>query len=378
MIINSEYPPVGGGAANASANLARELSHMGQDVAVLTCRYDDLPEEESLDGIIIHRTWSVRRSKSRSGPFEQFSFLMGAATEGLNFIRSWGPDLILCFFGIPSGPVGLLAKIFFGTSYLVSLRGSDVPGFRPYDFSTYHTIIAPLLRVVWRRADHVIANSEGLKELANEFAPNIPISVIPNGVDIERFQSYERDWSAPNLLFVGRIVYQKGLDLLLKALGGLQHIPWKLTLVGDGPFIEDLKSQAKREGILDRVKFSGWVEKDQLVHYYQEANIFVLPSRHEGMSNALLEAMAMGLPIVASDIAGNEELIIQGDQGYLFSSNNIKELRRVLKKIIIDEDLRSNLGTQSRNKIENKYTWQNSANSYLDLSYKIIGKKLFV
>lgn len=371
MIINSEYPPVGGGAANASANLARELSHMGQDIAVLTCRYDDLPEEENLDGIIIHRTWSVRRSKSRSGPYEQFSFLMGAATEGLSFIRSWGPDIILCFFGVPSGPVGLLAKIFYGTPFLVSLRGSDVPGFRPYDFSTYHKIIAPLLRVVWRRADHVIANSEGLNELAKEFAPYIPISVIPNGVDIERFRSFERDWSPPHLLFVGRIVYQKGLDVLFKALAELQDLPWKLTLVGDGPFLEDLKSQAKREGFLDRVKFPGWVEKDQLVHYYQQANIFVLPSRHEGMSNALLEAMAMGLPIVASDIAGNEELVIPGKNGFLISTNDQGSLTRSIKKCIRDQKLREKLGRESRKIVTEQYTWRRMAYLYSDLIQNI-------
>lgn len=368
LIVNSEYPPVGGGAANASANLARELSREGQEVAVLTCQYREQPREEVIDGVTVHRTWSRRSSRSRSGPLEQFTFMMGAATEGLTFVSTWQPDVMICFFGLPSGPVGWLAKKLMGIPYLVSLRGSDVPGFRPYDFSTYHKIIAPLLRVIWREADHVVANSEGLKELAVTFAPHIPISVIPNGVDIERFQPHERDWSPPHLLFVGRIVYQKGLDLLFEALAGLQELSWSLTLVGDGPFLEELQLYAKREGFVERVTCTGWVDKEELIQYYQRANIFVLPSRHEGMSNALLEAMAMGLPVIASDIAGNEELVEDNKQGYLFPSNDVKTLLGILKKMIVDENKRSEMGARSRVKIVNDYSWTNTANNYFDLA----------
>lgn len=367
IIVNPEYPPVGGGAANASAHLTREFQYLGHETAVLTCRFRDLPEHELKDGVLIHRTWSMRHSKSRSGPVEQLSFLLGAATEGMRFIRKWQPDVVLCFFGMPSGPIGLFAKHLFGIPYLVSLRGGDVPGFRPYDFSTYHTLVGPLIRLVWKQADAVVANSQGLKDLAKEFAPRIPISVIPNGVDVERYQPDNREWSPPHLLFVGRVVYQKGLDLLINALDGLKSLDWKLSIVGDGPYLDEVIHLASQAGIRERIFFPGWVEKENLLEFYQRANLFVFPSRHEGMSNALLEAMAMGLPVVASDIAGNQELIEPGKNGFLFTKEDETSLRIHIERMIKDKNERYEFGEKSRQVVVGNFTWKVTAKSYLEI-----------
>jgi glycosyltransferase involved in cell wall biosynthesis len=367
LIINPEFPPVGGGAANASAHLAREFQSLGHATAVLTCRFPDLPTDEIRDGVVIHRVWSLRKSKSRSGPLEQFSFLLGSVTQGVKFVFNWKPDALVCFFGMPSGPVGLLAKALWGIPYVVSLRGGDVPGFRPYDFSTYHKLVGPVLRFIWQKADGVVANSQGLKELAKSFAPKIPIDVIPNGVDVERFRPRDRSWKPARLLFVGRVVYQKGLDLLIRALRDLKELEWELTVVGDGPYLDKLKSLAKNAGIRQRIQFAGWVEKDNILEHYQRANLFVFPSRHEGMPNALLEAMAMGLPAVASDIAGNQELIQSGINGFLFPKESINDFREHLEDLISDASKRKIFGDQSHQVIVQEYSWLSTAEAYLEL-----------
>jgi glycosyltransferase involved in cell wall biosynthesis len=372
LIVNSEHPPVGGGAGNASANLAEELVSMGERVAVLTSRYNDFPIDSREEGVRIYRCLSQRRFEDRSSPREQFLFMLGGLTDGVRFIRQWSPDVIITFFGIPSGPVGLAAKTLFGIPYVVSLRGGDVPGFRPYDFKRMHRILGPLIHLVWKHAGCVVANSRGLKELANKFSPEVPIKVIPNGVNIDEFSPRKRSWKDPELLFVGRIVYQKGLDLLIKALSTLRDLNWQLTIVGDGPYLSVIQALAAELKINDRITFAGWVQKDQIEGYYQKANLFVFPSRHEGMSNALLEAMAMGLPVVASDIAGNDELVVPEKTGLLFEKNDLDALTADMRALIEHPELRRQFGNRSRERISAQYTWNNTARGYLEVCQDLV------
>ena len=170
LIINSEYPPIGAGAGNASANIARTFAEMGQEVTVLTARYGDLPRDEINAGVRIIRVPAIRKSRERSGALEQSSFILGCNFTALSFTKQWKPDITLAFFGVPSGVVALILKIFYKVPYIVSLRGGDVPGFRSYDFALFHKIIRPLLKKVWKKSEDVVANSNGLRALAHEFS----------------------------------------------------------------------------------------------------------------------------------------------------------------------------------------------------------------
>ena len=194
------------------------------------------------------------------------------------------------------------------------------------------------------------------------------IKVIPNGVDINHYQVGDRrDWMPPKLLWVGRLVYQKGLDILLTALGELKTLPWTLTLVGDGPHRLELERIASEKGIAERINFKGWLDRSELFQYYQDANLFVFPSRHEGMPNAILEAMACGLPIVASRIAGNEELVIPDKTGWLVPPEDMDALKETLTMSIPDQTRRKQMGLASRSRVETNYTWEGVARQYLSL-----------
>ncbi len=366
LIINSEYPPLGGGAGNASANLARTLAVKDQDVAVMTVHYPGLPREEIRDGVLVHRIRALRRHIDRSGPAEQISFILSGSLHALPFVRSWKPDAIIAFFGVPSGAITWLTRRIYGVPYIVSLRGGDVPGFRPYDFGTYHRLVGPFLRRIWRSGT-VVANSRGLRDLGSAFNSETPIEIIPNGVDIERFTPVERDWSSGRMLFVGRIVYQKGLDILFQALGGLPDLQWNLTLVGDGKQRLALEAQAASLGIADRVHFTGWLTGDAVATQYRQANLYVAPSRHEGMPNVVLEAMASGLPVVASRIAGNEELVTPGSNGLLFPSGDTEALRKLLREILSNPESLQKMGAASRQRAVESYTWETTAVQYLAL-----------
>ena len=167
------------------------------------------------------------------------------------------------------------------------------------------------------------------------------------------------------LLFIGRVVYQKGLVIIFEALSGLMEFPWQLTIVGDGPERERLVALAAQFGIQDRVDWVGWKHNSELVSYYQDATVFINPSRHEGMPNAVLEAMSMGLPVIATQIAGNEELVVHDETGKLIPPDDSQALQAAILALLEDEKHREQLGAAGRQRVKDHYTWATSAFSYL-------------
>jgi len=371
LIINSEYPPLGGGAGNASAHIARALTGMGYEIAVITTRFQGLSHKEQSGGLTIHRIPARRQRLDRSGAFEQLIFMISASLSTLSLVRHFKPDATLAFFGVPSGVVALFLKLIYKIPYIVSLRGGDVPGFRPYDFRIFHKLLAPLLRVVWKNASAVVANSNGLRDLALAFDSRFDIPIIPNGVDLEVYEAKDRDESIPLLLSVGRVVYQKGFDIAMRALAEIKDLDWKWQIAGDGPQMDSLKALSQELGIPDRVIFLGWQSQADLIKQYQQANLFLFPSRHEGMPNALLEAMASGLPVIASRIAGNEELVIDGETGILIPSEDADAFGIAIRKLMTDVPLRQQMGLASRRRVEEHYSWENTAKQYAFLLEKV-------
>ena len=367
LILNSEYSPVGGGAGNASANLARLLADIGHSVTVVTSRFGDLPHQEQTGNLTIIRIPALRRKQDRSGALEQVVFMLTASFFTLKLFQQLKPNATFAFFGIPSGAVALVLKAVCGVPYLVSLRGGDVPGFRPYDFGTYHKVIAPLLHVVWKNASAIIANSNGLRDLALKFDSRFEIQVIPNGVELGLYKTGIHDNSTPRLFSAGRIVHHKGLDLAMRALSQLKDLDWEWRIAGDGPQLDFLKQLVQELNIADRVQFLGWQSREHLIEQYHWSNLFLFPSRHEGMPNAVLEAMASGLPVIASRIAGSEELVVDGETGLLFPSEDVSALRSALRQLLTNASLRQAMGDASCRRVEKKYSWDDVVKQYLRL-----------
>ncbi len=364
LIINSEYPPVGGGAGTASAHLARLLSKMGSEVVVLTSRFADLPADERCEGVRILRGPTWRQHADRSNAFEQVLFILGAALKSLGLLRRFKPDVTLAFFGLPSGAVAWLLKVVARVPYVVSLRGGDVPGFRPYDFWLYHKIAVPWLHLIWRGAAAVVANSRGLYDLARAFDSRVPILIVPNGVDVQEFPRADREWSPPRLLSVGRVVYQKGYDVAARALSELRDLPWEWKIVGDGPYLPPLQHLINASGLDGRVQFVGWQTAAEVKRRYADANLFVHPSRHEGMPNAVLEAMASELPIIATRIAGNEELVLDDETGLLAPVGDVESLRDCLRELLTGPERREAMGRAARRRVEEFFGWERVAEQY--------------
>ncbi len=371
LLINYEYPPLGGGAGQATAALAIEFAAAGHEPLVLTSRFRGQPREETVAGVRLRRVAVVRRRADRCTPAEMLTFLASASVVAWREVRVWKPDATIAFFGIPSGPVGWLLLLTARVPYIVSLRGGDVPGFQPYDLAFFHRLLGPFIRLLWKKAAAVVANSAGLQTLALRFAPELPVAVIPNGVDAQTFHpaaESERPSGGPvRLLFVGRVVFQKGLDVLLRALADLPApLAWDIEIIGDGDQRAALTAEAARLGLSTRITFAGWCDRARIAERYRAADIFVFPSRDEGMPNVVLEAMASGLPIVATAIAGSEELVREGGNGHLVPAENAAALTAALARLIADPAQCRAMGRASRAIVEREYTWARVAASYLE------------
>jgi len=180
------------------------------------------------------------------------------------------------------------------------------------------------------------------------------VTTIPNGVELERFhhiQNKERSSGRLRVLFVGRLTNWKGVETLLLAMNHVDNV--SLTIVGDGPELPHLIDLAKQLNIGERVEFTGRLSQDQVEKHMANAHVLVLTSLYEGMSHTLLEAMAAGLPCIASNRGGNEEIITSGKNGFLIEPQDVQALVTSLRQLESDEHLRQRLSEEARNRAMN-------------------------
>lgn len=226
-----------------------------------------------------------------------------------------------------------------------------------------------------------MANSKGLAKLAKLTAPDQQVEIVGNGVDISHFADLTKPYSlAENLpcllITVGRLNAQKNLSCLLEALASLTYENWRLEIVGDGPEREMLSTKAKNLGIAEKITFSGWLDREELLSHLAAADVFVFPSIQEGMPNAVLEAMAAGLPVLACEIEGCEELVVHEQTGLLVPPGNVDAFRDALSRLLPDRDICRRFGENGKLRAEKEYTWPAAADAYLRLCQESISTAL--
>lgn len=371
LLVNYEYPPIGAGAATATQAIAHNLVALGHHVTVLTGSFRDLPRRSHENGVTVLRVRCLRRRADRCSVFEMLSFTVSALFSLPSVRAAAQPDALIVFFSFPTGPVGALARSWYGLPYLVSLRGGDVPGLTP-EVNWIHRLLAPIRRHILKHATAVVANAEGLRKLSEATDP-IRVRVIPNGVDTEFFQpapTTSENTAAAHpfrLLFVGRFQGQKNLPYLLQECSRLPSGSFELHLVGDGPVAAELRALAEQLGLGPAVIWHGWLPRAALRDIYQSVDCFINPSLYEGMPNVVLEAMACALPVIASNIPGNEDLVSHGKTGLLFDLQNSSELASHLRALASDRALGQRMGRAARIVAATDYSWRNVAQRYAAL-----------
>jgi glycosyltransferase involved in cell wall biosynthesis len=364
LFVNYEFPPVGGGAAYASLATARELVAMGHRVDFLTAATPGARCDEEIDGVKVLRVRCHRRSVHDIGLMGALSFLVFAAPRLRVMAMRNRYDAIHYYFGLPTGLLSLVPGAHRRRPYIVSLRGSDVPGYTP-NLRRYHRWLMPLTRRIWRGAHRVIANSQDLGRLAKASLPGLRIDVILNGAAAPKPVSFEvRAHSGRRILTVSRLIERKGVDTLIKAVACCRDRTLCLDIAGEGPESSALLQLAEACEVADRVRFHGFVDRAQLAVLYAQADVFALVSRAESCSMAMLEAMAAGLPIVATDVGGNAELIQNQFNGLLVESDDVDALEGALSSLAADRRRRLRFGAANRALVAQRYGWRSVAQRY--------------
>ncbi|ADN02510.1 glycosyl transferase, group 1 family [Spirochaeta thermophila DSM 6192] len=217
-------------------------------------------------------------------------------------------------------------------------------------------------------ARKIITVSEYDRTLAlqQRVADSKKIVTIHNGIPVGNASSGRRIWkNPPGLVMVARFEYQKDHPTLFKALSLLRDLEWSLVCVGDGPLLESMKEEAKALGIGDRVEFLGFCEDVEGV--LASSQIFVLASRWEGFPISILEAMRAGLPVVASDVGGCREAVVEGETGYLVPRGDHMVLAERLRELILDPGKRERMGRAGRERFLAHFTFDHMMELLLDL-----------
>jgi glycosyltransferase involved in cell wall biosynthesis len=363
LFVNYEFPPVGGGAAYASLALARELAGLNHRIDFLTIATDGNTADEFIDGVHVHRVRAHRRGVHESGVIGALSFLAFAATRLRQLARTNHYDAYHYYFSLPTGLLTFVPGEHRRQPYVVSLRGSDVPGYDP-GLSRQHRALLPITRRIWRGAYRVVTNSANLRRLALASAPDMAIDVILNGTTITATRGPRETRMGVRILVVSRLIARKGIDTLILALAKPGNEDLSLDIAGEGPDGRALRRLAQACGVAGRVRFHGFVGRAGLAGLYANADIFVLASLAESCSMALLEAMGAGLPLVASKVGGTVELIEHGSNGLLFTPQDVGELAAALNTLARNPALRERFAAANRALAHQQFSWRAVARRY--------------
>ena len=377
LLLNYEYPPLGGGAAVATAALAQGLAERGVQVDVVTagtgtaadrCTPESGHELFEHPGLRLFRVKSSRTGVHQAGMGDAASYLVAALPLVRRLMRTHTYDTIHVFFSLPTGAL-LPFLDLRGTPVVVSLRGSDVPGYDPHNrpLQVAHSLLAPLSRWIWRRADRVVAVCETLGRLALQSCPDLRYSVVPNGVDLSLFhpRTESRQPGPIRCLAVARLIERKGLGDLIRAMALLERGRFQLEIVGGGSDEMVLRNLAAEHGLAKEVRFVGPLPRAEVARRYRAADMFTLPSSAEAFGNVFAEALASGLPIVGSSIGGIPDLVEHGTNGLLVQAGNIEALAGAIRYLADDPEMRQEMAQRNRAKAEAKLEWSQVTRRYL-------------
>ncbi len=357
MVVRLYHPWIGGTERQAQ-KLARALRDDGMDVTVLTGRwFAGTPVREVVDGVTVvrHGTLQSLQRVRGMGTVGGYVYLLTLCwhlwrlrkrydvihVHGLNY-HTWGAVQVGRRLHKPV--LAKLANSGAASDVLKMRENRQLRGARR------------LLSGALRCDRFVALNPDVVHELRAEGVDAERIVELPNGVDIPAEIDRSSRTGPVTLLYLGRLHPQKALETLLAAVAELQaRRPGlaRLRLVGEGPMAEELHALTARLGLADVVHFAG--PTDDVAPELAAADVFVLPSRVEGLSNALLEALAAGLPAVVSDIPGNAQVVEHGRHGLLVTVDDVAGLADALERLVTDPALRAELGRAGAASVAARY-----------------------
>ena len=313
---------------------------------------------------------------------DRVRFAIGAVRVGARLARGRRVDVFAASDPLVSGLVGLLLRWTTGKALLVHLQSELIRPEPGWANPVRTRIISRISTIVARRADMVrcVSRSIARNAVASGVRSN-RVTYLPPRVDLSLFDPSSAARLRPSvrkslgvqdrkvLLFIGTLVRRKGVDQLIRATPRIasKHPDVSVLIVGAGPILSDLRGLADRLGVSDRVTFLGSTTHREVPRLFAAADLFVLPSRNEGVPRVILEAMASGLPVVATNVGGVSEAIDDGKTGFLIPPDDTHALTTRISSLLDDPHLVGRVGSAARRNIATEYEREANIRAYAQL-----------
>lgn len=384
LIFSVAYEPLVGGAELAVRNITDRLS--SYDFDLITCRFARKHKAyEKIGKVNVYRVGFG----SRIG---RYLFPVLALRQAVRLHRKNPYQLVWAIMAAYGGAAALMfLRRFSRIKFLLTLQEGD--SFEHIDRQV--RLFRKSWQQLFKRADYIQAISSYLAAWAKSQEATCPVEVVPNGVDLKTINDQQStiknlDQNQKVIITVSRLEPKNGIDILIKSIaviasgakraqpdrhngpfspgggggfGPRDDTEMKLEILGRGSEEKKLKKLARNLGIAEQVDFLGNIKPEKVPQYLCQADIFVRPSRSEGLGTAFLEAMACGLPVIACPIGGIKDFLVEQKTGLFCQPEDPEDLAQQIAKLLQNEELRIKLGRNGRKLIEEKYSWENVAGS---------------
>ena len=373
LMLTWEYPPrIVGGIARVVHDLSKRLIKDGHEVTVITYRDGNVPEYENDKGVEVYRVdnYMIHPNNFIDWIMQLNFNMIAKATEVIN--EEGGFDVIHAHDWLVTYAAKSL-KQSFNLPMVATIHATEA-GRNSGIHDDTQRYINDTEWLLTYEATEVIVNSNYMKgHVQGLFGlPFDKISVIPNGINLNNFTGIDRDYDFRRrfamdnekiILYVGRLVYEKGVQHLISAMPKIleNYHDSKLVIAGKGGMIDELKSQVDSMGLSNKVYFTGYLNQKEVQKMYKCADVAVFPSTYEPFGIVALEAMLAGIPTVVSDIGGLNEIVEHGVNGMKSYTGNPNSIADSVLSLLFDPQLAMNVTKNAKNKVKDEFNWQKIA-----------------
>ena len=374
LMLTWEYPPrIVGGIARVVHDLSKRLIKDGHEVTVVTYRDNaDVPEYENDKGVNVYRVdnYMIHPNNFIDWIMQLNFNMLSKATEIIN--KEGGFDVIHAHDWLVTYAAKSL-KNAYDIPIVATIHATEAGRNSGIHDETqrYRNDTDWLLTY---EATEVIVNSNYMKnEIQRLFGlPFDKINVIPNGINLSNFTGIERDYDFRRqyamdnekiILYVGRLVYEKGVQHLIAAMPKIlsNYNDAKLIIAGRGGMMDELRAEASNLGLNDKIYFTGYLNSKQVQKMYKCADVAVFPSTYEPFGIVALEAMLAGVPTVVSDVGGLDEIVTHGVDGMKSYAGNANSIADSVTALLYDHQLATNVSKKAKQKVKDQFNWEKIA-----------------
>lgn len=373
LLVNYEYKPQCGGAGFATYNLAKELSRQGHHVELVIGWDYRFGVPELLTGVQTYIVKLRKKSVHESSPIGVLGFIIKGMPLISKLTKKNDYDVIQFFFSIPTGLLkyGIRRKI----PYICSLRGIDVPSARKDKYAFLRNILNTVNRDIVKRAFAVTALSNELAGWFNNAYPDIPVQVIPNGLDHSLFVPKKRySKEIKKFVTVARLIKCKNIELSMRAFKRVheQYPDITLDIIGEGYLHEELSEVIRREGMSAYISLKGYIDSGEIAAKLCGYDVFYLLTVADSFGQVFIEAMACGLPVICADIGGPKEIVVDGITGIKVIPDDVDSAEKALRYAIEHPDKMQIYGENGYRRVLEEYSIESVAGRHVNLYQRVL------